>query len=85
MCWYIQIPPIFTAGSELHNSGYNVAYDYANSKVQHRVLILAILCDGKEFDFLVYGSGIKSVYSLGTVTGLVDRAGGSNLSPPSLK
>ncbi|KAI9780040.1 MAG: hypothetical protein M1839_007022 [Geoglossum umbratile] len=61
------------------------ACDYANSKVQHWVPILAILCDGEKFDFLVYDSGSKSVYSSETVTGLVDRAGRPNLLVLSLK
>ncbi|KAH0541742.1 hypothetical protein FGG08_003834 [Glutinoglossum americanum] len=61
------------------------ACDYANSKVQHWVPILAILCDGEKFDFLVYDSGSKSVYSSDTVTGLVDRAGRPNLLVLSLK
>ncbi|KAI9764421.1 MAG: hypothetical protein M1840_008444 [Geoglossum simile] len=61
------------------------ACDYANSKVQHWVHILAILCDGEKFDFLVYDSGSKSVYSSETVTGLVDRAGRPNLLVLSLK
>ena len=46
--------------------------DYANSKIQHWVPILAILCDGEKFEFLAYDSGIKSVYSSNIVT---DREG----------
>jgi len=43
-----------------------------NSKFQNWVPILAILCDGEKFEYLVYDSGIKSVYSSGTVTSVVD-------------
>jgi hypothetical protein len=62
-----------------------VACDYINSKAQHRVPILAILCDGWDFQFLVYDSGSKSVYSSGTVTGLVDRANKPQLFVLSIK
>jgi hypothetical protein len=48
------------------------ACDYANSKSQHWVPILAILCDGEKFEFLVYDSGTKSVYSSDVITGVVD-------------
>jgi hypothetical protein len=51
------------------------ACDYVNSKTQHWVPILAILCDGEKFEFLVYDSGIKSVYSSEMVTGVVDMKG----------
>jgi len=61
------------------------ACDYANSKVQHWVPILAILCDGERFEFLVYDSGTKSVYSSGVVTGLVDRVGKPQLLLLSIK
>jgi hypothetical protein len=62
-----------------------VACDYINSKAQHWVPILAILCDGWSFQFLVYDSGSKSVYSSGTVTGLVDRANKPQLFVLSVK
>jgi len=49
-----------------------LACDYANSKLQHWVPILAILCDGEKFEFLVYDSGLKSVYSSGKVAGVFE-------------
>jgi hypothetical protein len=49
------------------------------------VPILAILCDGWSFQFLVYDSGGKSVYSSGAVTGLVDRANKPQLFVLSVK
>ena len=61
------------------------ACDYANSKTQHWVPILAILCDGYMFEFLVYDSGTKSVYSSETVTGVVDMKGEPHLFVSSIK
>jgi hypothetical protein len=61
------------------------ACDYANSKVQHWVPILAILCDGERFEFIVYDSGSKHVYSSGIVTGLVDRVGKPQIFALSIK
>jgi hypothetical protein len=61
------------------------ACDYANSKIQHWVPILAILCDGERFEFMVYDSGSKHVYSSGVVTGLVDRVGKPQLFALSIK
>jgi hypothetical protein len=61
------------------------ACDYANSKRRHWVPILAILCDGEKFEFLVYDSGIKSVYSSGMVTGVVDMKGKSQRFLATLK
>jgi len=48
------------------------ACDYANSKSLYWVPILAVLCDGEKFEFLVYDSGTKSVYSSEVITGIVD-------------
>jgi hypothetical protein len=62
-----------------------LACDYANSKYQHWVPILAILCDGANFEFLVYDSGIKSIYSSGAVTGVLDVRKEPELLIPSLK
>jgi len=62
-----------------------LAYDYANSKRQHWVPILAILCDGERFEFLVYDSGIKSIYASGRVTGVLDMRNNPELLVPSLK
>ena len=62
-----------------------VACDYANSKLQHWVPILAILCDGERFEFLVYDSGIKSIYASGRVTGVLDMRNNPELLVPSLK
>jgi hypothetical protein len=61
------------------------ACDYANSKIQHWVPILAILCDGERFEFMVYDSGSKHIYSSGVVTGLVDRVGKPQLFALSIK
>jgi hypothetical protein len=44
------------------------ACDYANLKDHPGVPILGILWDGESFDFFVYDSGSKSVYSSGNVT-----------------
>jgi hypothetical protein len=62
-----------------------LACDYLNSKREHWVPILAILCDGEKFEFLVYDSGVKSVYSSDMVTGVLDLADRPNLLAPSLK
>jgi hypothetical protein len=62
-----------------------LACDYANSKLRHWVPILAILCDGANFEFLVYDSGIKSVYSSGLIIGVVDVRSSSHLLGPSIK
>jgi hypothetical protein len=61
------------------------ACDYANSKRQHWVPILAILCDGEKFEFLVYDSGIKSIYTSGQVMGVLDVRREPDLLIPSLK
>jgi hypothetical protein len=62
-----------------------LACDYANSKYQHWVPILAILCDGERFEFLVYDSGIKSIYASGRVAGVLDFRNEPELLIPSLK
>ena len=62
-----------------------LACDYANSKLQHWVPILAILCDGEIFEFLVYDSGIKSIYASGRVTGVSDFRNKPELLITSLK
>jgi hypothetical protein len=62
-----------------------IACDYANLKYRHWVPILAILCDGEKFEFFVYDSGIKSVYSSGMVTGVADYKGDPDLLVSSLK
>ena len=54
-------------------AGECAACDYANPKVQHWVPVLAILCNEDRFEFLVYESSSKCVYSSGIVAGLVDR------------
>jgi hypothetical protein len=61
------------------------ACDYVNSKSGHWAPILAILCDGEKFEFLVYDSGIKSIYSSEPVTGLVDMTNDPDLFLSSLK
>jgi len=62
-----------------------LACDYVNSKRQHWVPILAILCDGEKFEFLVYDSVIKSVYSSGMIEGVVDIQSSPHRLVPSLK
>ncbi|OLE53259.1 MAG: hypothetical protein AUG51_14050 [Acidobacteria bacterium 13_1_20CM_3_53_8] len=62
-----------------------LACDYLNAKIQHWVPVLAILCDGEKFEFLVYDSGIKSIYSSGVVAGVLDIRNCPNLLVPSLK
>jgi len=62
-----------------------LACDYANSKDEHWVPILAILCDGEKFEFLVYDSGIKSIYASGAVAGVSDMRKEPELLIPSLK
>jgi hypothetical protein len=61
------------------------ACDYTNSKTQHWVPILAILCDGEKFEFLVYDSGAKSVYSSEMIIGVVDMKSKPDLLLSSLK
>jgi len=61
------------------------ACDYANMKSQHWVPVLAILCDGTLFDFLVYDTGCKSVFASTMVTGLVDQSSEPDLFLSSLK
>jgi hypothetical protein len=62
-----------------------LACDYVNSKDQHWVPILAILCDGEKFEFLVYDSVIKSVYASRMATGVLDLPDSNELLAPSLK
>jgi hypothetical protein len=52
---------------------------------QYWVPILAILCDGVSFEFIVYDSGSKHVYSSDVITGLVDRVGKPQLFALSIK
>src|SRR2546423_3438006 len=61
------------------------ACDYLNSKRQHWVPILAILCDGEKFEFMVYDSGVKSIYSSGMIAGVSDMRNDTDLLAPSLK
>ena len=62
-----------------------LACDYVNSKNQYWVPILAILCDGEKFEFLVYDSVTKSVYSSGFATGVLDLPDRPEFLAPSLK
>ena len=62
-----------------------LACDYVNLEHQHWVPILAILCDGEKFEFLVYDSVIKSVYSSEMTTGVLDFPKSNELLAPSLK
>ena len=47
--------------------------------------ILAILCDGEKFEFLVYDSVIKSIYASEMITGVFDLPDSNELLAPSLK
>ena len=62
-----------------------LACDYLNSKREHWVPVLAILCDGEKFEFLVYDSVVKSVYASRVVTGVFDLSDRTELVAPSLK
>jgi hypothetical protein len=62
-----------------------LACDYLNSKRDHWVPILAILCDGEKFEFLVYDSVIKSVYASRMTRGVLDLPDSNELLAPSLK
>jgi hypothetical protein len=62
-----------------------IACDFLNSKLRYWVPILAILCDGANFEFLVFDSGIKSVYSSGRQLGVIDEKSQNDLFAPSLK
>ncbi|KAJ5956011.1 hypothetical protein N7501_010290 [Penicillium viridicatum] len=48
-----------------------VVCDYANLKEGDWVPVLAILCDGRNFEFLVYNSADKAIYSSGRTPGIV--------------
>ena len=78
-------PNLISAALDLSNATHYTAFDYANYKFRHWVPILAILCDGERFEFMVYDSGSKHVYSSGVVTGLVDRVGKPQLFALSIK
>jgi hypothetical protein len=75
----------FVVASDLITLLIISASDYVNSKIQHWVPVLAIICDGENFEFLVLDSGIKSVYSTGVVTGVIDRRRRPGLLMPTLK
>jgi hypothetical protein len=87
---FIEIKKIYTLGSGRLDIIAEVlaecdACDYVNSKSGHWLPILAILCDGEKFDFIVYDSGIKSIYSSEPVTGLIDMKNDPGLFLSSLK
>jgi hypothetical protein len=62
-----------------------LACDYANSKFQHWVPILVILCDGERFEFLVYDSGTQSIHSSGLTIGVFDVKRSPEFFLPSVK
>ncbi|KAB8237930.1 uncharacterized protein BDW43DRAFT_150496 [Aspergillus alliaceus] len=47
------------------------ACDYANLKEGHWVPILAILCDGNNFEFFVFDSSDKIIHSSGRIIGII--------------
>ena len=62
------------------------ACDYANLNVSHWVPILAVLCDGNNFEYLVYDSGDRLIYSSGRKVGIQsDELGDKTLLLASLK
>ena len=88
VCWYVRFPTFFPFVLQLQIVMTLLiisACDYLNSKREHWVPILAILCDGEKFEFLVYDSGVKSVYSSDMVTDVLDLADRPKLLAPSLK
>jgi hypothetical protein len=87
VCWYVRLLPFLVTASDFDDAANNMilACDYVNLKDQHWVPILAILCDGEKFKFLVYDSVIKSVYSSRMTTGVFDLPDNNELLAPSLK
>ncbi|KAN0070542.1 hypothetical protein V8E54_011411 [Elaphomyces granulatus] len=55
------------------------ACDYANLKGGHWVPILAILCDGDNFEFFVYDSADRLIYSSGRIPGIIFNERGDKL------
>jgi hypothetical protein len=78
-------PNLISVALDLSNAAHYVACDYANYKSHHWVLILAILCDGEKFEFLVYDSGTRSVYISGMTKGVIDVRGKPELFVSMLK
>ncbi|KAJ5977690.1 hypothetical protein N7501_001032 [Penicillium viridicatum] len=59
------------------------ACDYANLKEGHWVPVLAILCDGNNFEFLVYDSADKAIHSSGRTPGIEDSRAWCTVQAPS--
>ncbi|OXV06001.1 hypothetical protein Egran_06231 [Elaphomyces granulatus] len=55
------------------------ACEYANLKGGHWVPILAILCDGDNFEFFVYDSVDRLIYSSGRIPGIIFKERGDKL------
>ncbi|KAN0073248.1 hypothetical protein V8E54_008468 [Elaphomyces granulatus] len=81
---FIEVKKVLAVG----NAGLNMkaqvlaecaACDYANLKRGYWVPILAILCDGNNFEFFVYDSADKAVYSSDWRVGIVSEPQGSQL------
>ncbi|KAL1965980.1 hypothetical protein VTN77DRAFT_4920 [Rasamsonia byssochlamydoides] len=73
---FIEVKKILTTGKHALDTKGQVlaecaACDYANYKDGHWVPILAILCDGNNFEYFVYDSGDKRIYTSGRVTGII--------------
>lgn len=73
---FVEVEKILTVGKSRLDLKAQVlaecaACDYANLKQGHWVPVLAILCDGNNFEFLVYDSADKAIYSSGRMTGIV--------------
>lgn len=71
MRWYVEPVSHFVSIIRVHLYNNCIACDYANYKDGHWVPILAILCDGNNFEYFVYDSGNKRVYTSGRVTGII--------------
>ena len=85
MCWYVRLLPFWLQLQILTTLLIILACDYLNSKREHWVPVLAILCDGETFEFLVYDSVLKSVYSSQMATGVLDLPDMPEHLAPSLK
>ena len=85
MCWYVRLLPFWLQLQILTTLLIILACDYLNSKREHWVPILAILCDGEKFEYLVYDSVTKSVYSSGVTMGVVDIGNKPEFLIPTLR
>jgi hypothetical protein len=85
VCWYVRLLPFWLQLQILTTLLIILACDYQNLKCEYWTPILAILCDGEKFEFLVYDSVLKSVYSSQIATGVLDLPDMPEHLAPSLK